>query len=70
MSTLISHTSTATKMGMPLNKVSLPINSLPKPRWLSNANEIDHQVNMAFMVAARNHAPSKYQISREDFWSR
>jgi hypothetical protein len=61
--TLISQTKTETKIGTPLNKASLPSSSFPKPLWPNSAKETAHQVSMAFMVAARNHAPSKYHTS-------
>jgi hypothetical protein len=49
--------------GNHLNNVSRSTTALPSDSWLSNAIETPHQVNMAFIVAANNHAPNKYQTS-------
>ncbi len=59
----ISQTSTATNTGTTESSCSRLRISLPRPGWAISASDTPHQVSTAFMVAARNHAPSRYQTS-------
>ncbi len=59
----MSQTMMATKSGTTDSRVARLKISLPSDWCWSRASETPHQVSMAFMVAARNQAASKYQTS-------
>ena len=63
ISTRISQTIMATKIGTTLSRIGLSITGLPMVASFRMAIETPHQVNMAFMVAAKSQAPKRYQTS-------
>ena len=59
----MSQTITATNTGTTASRVARLRISLPSELCCSSARETPHQVSMAFMVAARNQAANRYQVS-------
>ena len=63
MSTRMTQTKTATKIGTTRSKVVRSTTAFPRVSWFKIAIETPHHVNIAFIVAASNHAPNKYHTS-------
>ena len=59
----MSQTMTATNTGTTDNRTSRLRISLPRLLCCSSARDTPHQVSMAFIVAARNQAASRYHTS-------
>ena len=71
MSTRMTQTRIATKIGTKRTKVSLGTMREPRDWWLRIAIETPHQVSIAFIVAASSQAEKRYQVALkgEEEWA-